>query len=315
MNKYIILLVLLGAAIPSDAQVPPPLAIKEYKRGLNPVDEIPLFDQAEIKQREIDTAYIIYHPASWAEYDSLIHPCTCPYSDTMALYRFDSEGRIMQQTSFLQAGDYADTDYYDTSGNLTARGRYKRKGNASGTNRIFPYARGMENSRIEIIRSMEGVDSLITEIVFFKFSHGMDTAFVKTKRYNQQGQLTEEISNDEKNADELGDDSGEGTYHFAYAYDGQGRLIYYRDFEYEVYEKISYPFYGKLTEEYTVHDNRLSGQRIKMIQEVDGVITVTLYGNQITLVPLEKGSKLYKLKATTSSGDMPLTEYYEIVYK
>ena len=49
------------------AQVKAPLAIKEYERGLNPVDEITLFDLSEIKHRNIDTAYIIYHPGSWAE--------------------------------------------------------------------------------------------------------------------------------------------------------------------------------------------------------------------------------------------------------
>src|SRR5690606_28175974 len=104
------------------------LAIKEYDRGLNPVDEITLFDLSEIKQRKIDTAYIIYHPASWAEYHPTGNPCTCPYSDTLELYVFDSEGRIIQSTSFQQLGDYSTTFHLDSLGNTISRTMYRRNG-------------------------------------------------------------------------------------------------------------------------------------------------------------------------------------------
>ena len=104
MKKVVIFLVLTSVSALLKAQVKPPLAVEEYLRGLSPVDEIPLFDLTEIKRRKIDTAYIIYHPASWAEYDSSYNPCTCPYSDTLELYVFDYEGRIIQSTSFQQPG-------------------------------------------------------------------------------------------------------------------------------------------------------------------------------------------------------------------
>jgi hypothetical protein len=110
------------------AQVKAPLAIEEFTRGLNPTDEILLFDLTEIKARKIDTAYVIYHPASWAEYHPKINPCNCTYNDTLYLYRFDSEGRIIQYTYFQHLGDYSTTFYYDTLGNIVARSMFSRYG-------------------------------------------------------------------------------------------------------------------------------------------------------------------------------------------
>src|SRR5439155_240180 len=83
-------------------QIKPPLAVEEFKEGINPFEEIRLFDLKEIKARNIDTAYIIYHPASWAECDSTANRCTCPYSDTLYRYVFDKEGRIIEYTYYQQ---------------------------------------------------------------------------------------------------------------------------------------------------------------------------------------------------------------------
>jgi len=316
MSKAIIFLTLTFVVGLLKAQVRPPLAIEEYKRGLNPVDEIPLFDLTEIKKRKIDTAYIIYHPASWAEYEKTINPCTCPYNDTLSLYRFDSEGRIIQYTYFQQLGDYSTTFHYDSLGNIISRDMFRRAGAKKGTSTI-PYNNSDTiNFRSVVIRKKEGRDSIITQIVFLKFTHGLDTATTETKRYNSRGQLVEVKSSvNRKNAREFGDDTGESTYHFKYDYDEKRRLIYYQDFESKEYEKISYPFYGKLTEIFKVGTNQLKERQIKMINDREGIITITFDNKQIVLTPLEKGSKLFKLRAIMSSGEFPLMEYHEIVYK
>ena len=298
------------------AQVKAPLAFKEYERGLNPVDEITLFDLAEIKQRKIDTAYIIYHPASWAEYDSSYNPCTCPYSDTLELYVFDYEGRIIQSTSFQQLGDYSSTDRYDSLGNSISRTLYRRNGAKTSSHTISLNLSDTTNYKNIVKRLKDGNDSLITEFSFWKFKNGLDTAIIITRRFNAHGKLIEvQSSVSKKNAREIDDDTGEATYHFKYDYDDEGRLIYFRDIYSNKYKKISYPFYGKLTEIYDVKTDNLDDREIKMINKENGIITVTFDNKRIILTPLEKGSKLINLKAIITSGKLPLMEYQEIVYK
>ena len=317
MYKIIILITLTFVVEILKAQVRPPLAIEEYSPGLNPVDEIPLFDLDEIKKRKIDTAYIIYHPASWAEYEKTINPCTCPYNDTLSLYRFDSEGRIIQYTYYQQLGDYSTTFHYDSTGNITARDQFRRIGAKKGTTRI-PYDNlDTASSKVLITVKRSDKDRIVTKIFLLKFTHGLDTATIETKKYNSKGQLVEvQSSVNKKNAHEFGDDTGSSTYHFKYEYDNKGRLVFFRDFESREFEKISYPFYGKLTEIYNASTGKLIERRVKVINEQNGVITVTFSnGSQVVLTPLEKGSKLFKLKSAISHGEFPLMEYFEIIYK
>lgn len=316
MNKIILLLLLILFAVLSKAQVNAPLAIEEYKRGVNPADEILLFDLSEIKSRKIDTAYIIYHPASWAEYEKTINPCTCPYSDTLSLYRFDSEGRIIQYTFFQQLGDYSTTFHYDTSGNIIARDMYRRLGVKKGTTTLLYPHSDSTTFKTVIEKNKDDKQNIVTKTTFLKFKNGLDTATIEIKRYNLKGQLIEvESTVNKRNARELDDDTGESSYHFKYDYDNKGRLIYYRDFESKEYEKISYPFFGKLTEICNANTDQLKERKVKLINETNGVITVTFDTKQIILTPFEKGSKLFKLNTIISSGEFPLMEYHEIVYK
>lgn len=316
MNKIVLLLILTLLAGPSKAQVKPPFAIEEYQQNPNIYDDIRLFDLAEIKKRKIETVYIIYHPASWAEYHPTLNPCTCPYGDTLFFYRFDSEGRIIQYTYFQQLGDYSTTFHYDTLGSITARDMFRKIGAKKGTTTI-PYT-GSDSSTYKsvTINHKDGNDSLITEIVFLKFNHGLDTAKIITERYNLRGQLIEIQSTvNKRNAREYDDDTGESTYHYKYDYDDKGRLAYYRDVESNSYKKISYPFFGKLTEIYNASTDQLENREIKMVSEQGGIITVTTDRAQIILTPLEKGSKLYKLRTVVTPGEFPLMEYQEIIYK
>lgn len=315
MTKIIIFLALTLIAKFSLAQAKAPLAIREYDRGLNPVDEITLFDLSEIKQRKIDTAYIIYHPASWAEYHPTGNPCTCPYSDTLELYVFDTEGRIIQSTSFQQLGDYSTTFHLDTLGNTISRTMYRRN-NGKPSSYTVPYNLPDTNYKSVVKRPKVSEDSLITEVSFWRFKNGFDTATIVIKRFNDKGKLIEiQSSVNKRNAREIDDDTGEMTYHFKYEYDSEGRLILYQNVRSDNYKKISYPFYGKLTETYDVKTNQLKYQDIKMINEDKGVITVTFDNKQIILTPLEKGSKLFKLRTIITPGEFPLMEYHEIVYK
>jgi hypothetical protein len=316
MYRAIAFIILIFSTGLIKGQVPPPLAFEEFKEGLNPVDEIPLFNLAEIKKRGIDTAFIIYHPASWAEYHPTINPCNCSYSDTLSMYRFDLEGRIIEHTIFHQSGDYSTTHHFDTLGNRIAVSLYRRVGAHKGTTtRTYPKPDSTTFNQV-FIRKKQDKDSIITTIYFLKFQHGLDTATIQTKRLNAQGKLLEVQSIvNKKNARELDDDTGESTYHYKYDYDSQGRLIYYRDYESNEYKRISYPFYGRLTEVYNAATNQLKEKHIKLIKEEKGVITVIFDRKQITLTPLEKGSALFKLQTIVEPGEIPLLFYHEIVYK
>ena len=314
MNKIIFCLTLSLIAKLSFAQVKPPLAIKEYDRGTNPVDEITLFDLSEIKERKIDTAYIIRHRASWAEYCPAISPCA--YSDTLELYVFDDEGRIIQTTSF--PGDYSTTYRFDSLGNIISTGSHRRYGDKPG-GYTTPY-NPPDTTMFKTVtkRVKEGNDSLITEISLWKFrnGNGFDTATIVVKRFNDKGKLIEKQSSVHTRMIE--DCTGEMTYHFKYAYDNEDRLIYYQDLFLDTYKKITYPFYGKLTETYNVRTNELLSREVKLINNDDGIITITFdNGEATTLTPLEKGSKLFKLRTniTRAGYAFPLIEYHEIVYK
>jgi hypothetical protein len=317
MPKTSALLCLLFICLLIQAQVKPPLAIEENKEGINPLEEIRLFDLQEIRQRKIDTVYIIYHPAGWEEGYQPPNRDNCSYSDTLTRYVFDREGRILEYTYFQQFGEYSTTIQYDTLGNRLALISYRRYGARAGySTHKFDTESETFNTKREFIRKKVGADSLITLIFFMKFSHGLDTAIIETWTYNTNGKLIElQSSVNKRNARELDDDTGSSTYHYKYDYDDSGRLTYYRDYESREYEKISYPFYGRLTEVYDPANNQLKEKRIKLVKEKEGVITITFDYQQITLTPLEKGSRLFKLRTIVQGGEFPLMHYDEIVYK
>src|SRR5262245_10630504 len=79
----------------------------DYKLGLNLIDQISLFDRYEIKSRGFRTAYIIYHSPSWDG-----GPGICAYNDTLAIYHFDSEGRIADKTAWTWRGESGTITYY-----------------------------------------------------------------------------------------------------------------------------------------------------------------------------------------------------------
>jgi hypothetical protein len=287
------------------------LAYEDNMASLNPFDRLPLFDSAEIKKRKIDSVYIIYHPASWIEYHETLNPCTCPYNDTISLYRFDIEGRIIQYTKFDQLGDFATTFLFDSNGNRVSRSLYRRRENRTTTHY---FNKDSADSKSIVIRNKTAKDIVETEITLTKFTHGFDTSLIEKRRYNSKGKLIE-IKRDfnKRNAQELGLHTGEMAYHFKY--NDKGRLIYFRDFNSSVYKKISYPFYGKLTEVYNSSTNQLQEQEIKLINEQNDVTIITSDNKQIILTPLEKGSKLFKLRTIVTPGEFPLMEYHEIQYK
>src|SRR6185369_16591019 len=98
-----------------------------------------------------------------AEYDSSYNPCTCPYSDTLELYVFDYEGRIIQSTSFQQLGDYSSTDRYDSLGNSISRTLYRRNGAKTSSHTISLNLSDTTNYKNIVKRLKDGNDSLITE--------------------------------------------------------------------------------------------------------------------------------------------------------
>ena len=277
-----------------------PLVTKEYMRGLNPVDEIPLFNTQEIKERRIDTAYVIYHPGSWSEYHPTINPCNCTFDDTLSRYCFDTQGRIIEYLNYIVPIKHRKSIYYDTL----------------GRNKRFNYDADTVNYKSIITRKKRGNDSLTVSYYLLKFKKGLDTAIIEHRRYNVKGKLIESKSEVvPRNEYELDDDTREYTYHYKYDFDDQGRLIYYYSVGSGEYTKISYPPYGKLTEIFDITTNQVKEREVKLISNQRGYTTITYDTKQITLVPLEAGSKLFKLINFIDPGVLTLMYFHEIVYK
>ncbi|MCX6316882.1 MAG: hypothetical protein NTW29_06310 [Bacteroidetes bacterium] len=287
--------------------------------GQEQQDKIPLFDRHELKVRKADSAYIIYHPASWAEYHPTLNPCNCPYSDTVAIYVFDKEGRVVQEINFVQLGDYGSGFQYDSTGKSIARISFRKEGARRGY--VYaPYLQVTDSNandfRTTIVRQKDGTDSLITHIHFSRFQHGSDTAFVTVRRYNAGGQLIAiQSSVNARNKRELCDDTGEFTYHFTYAYDSAGRLTYKRNMREDKYTTYSYFPWGRISESRTAATGELLSSYYSLREDHKGGKTITDNNRLLILSPLEKNSKLFGLKTVVTSGEVPLVEYYEIVYK
>src|SRR6476469_2880445 len=128
MRIFLLLFVVTLLATVSRAQVKPPLAVEDLKEGLNPVDEIRFFDLEEIKMRKIDTAYIIYHPASWGD------TCDCinQLNDTISINILDKEGRIIQKTIFRPPRPSHPIFIYDSLSTTTETTMFKRSGTNAG---------------------------------------------------------------------------------------------------------------------------------------------------------------------------------------
>jgi hypothetical protein len=284
----------------------------DFPAGFNPVDEIQLFDRQEIKKRGFTTAYIVYHPPAWK--------MECSYDDTLSIFRFDREGRIAEETQLKTLGMFGTTWIYDTLGNWTKRvsirkyedGRTKK--DTSSMN-----IRPDSNSRYSIIRQKFGTDSLITSVFFEEFDTVLDTAMVFISRYDSKHRIIEYRDYETKKYTDALGCATDSHHHLKYSWDEKNRLIYYDNMLGSTYKRISYPPYGKLTETY----DRKTGKQVdlepKFVSNSDGVITISTSSSQITLVPLERKSKLYKVKAVASAvasiDNIPEIEYYEIIYK
>jgi hypothetical protein len=311
---YISIIFLFGI-FQSQAQ---PLAIDRYyegEHGLTPILDIRLFDLKEIAARRIDTAYIIRHPSSWEPG----FPNACSFGDTLFLYCFDSKGRIIQYTYFQGMGDYSTTFHYDSLGKILSREMYRRKGKDAGT-KIYPTVPNDTTKWKSIVKTDQlGTDTVFTEIVFWRFKNGTDTSYIISKVKDRYGRIIELSSRVNKQYErEINDDTGELTYHYKYCYDTEGRLIYLLSYDYKdrpsISQTITYPDYGQIIESRDATTNRLLDTEVRLKSVANGVITITNQTSQITLSPFEKGSKLYKLKTVSSSGEYPYIEYYEISY-
>lgn len=298
------------------AQVQAPLAIDSYLEGtpkLTPCMNIRLFDLSEIAKRKIDSAYIIRHPASWEPG----FPNACSYGDTLELYCFDASGRIMHRSYFQGIhGEYSTTLNFDTLGNVISR--------STGKHSVIKiYSMGPPDTsewKNIITRKKIGFDSVITETIFWKFNSGIDTAFVTTRIINDKGKLTEIVSRINKRYKaEIDDEPDESTYHFKYKYDDEGRLIYFISYDYKdqpsLYKSIIYSPYSQVTETYDGLTNKLLDTEIQLMAVNNGILTISTQYEQITLTPLERDSKLYKLKTISNSKEFPYIEYYEISYR
>ncbi len=307
---FTILVLLITVSIYCESQIREETVGRDYREGLNPVDEIPLFNKEEIKKKGFKTAYIVYHPPSWdGDY------CSCSYNDTITTYHFDREGRISDKTQMTWLGMYGAVVWFDTLGNWTKRVNLRKKeGKIVKSDTFYYNLKPDSNSRYQVIREKIGEDSIITSIYFEKFKTGFDTAIVNTNYYNPEGKLIEEKSYSTEKYKRLNDEAG--SFDYKYGYDSMGRLIYYMSVGAYYYSRIFYPPYGKLTETIDVRTEKLIDSDVKRIDISQSRIILTDGRSQIFLIRLEKNSKLYKLKSVTSyDSDIPYIEYYEIIYQ
>ena len=310
MKKFLLIICLSSLSLIANSQKKAPIAIDGYYKNHNIFDSLYLFDLKEIKERGITSAYIIFHPASLAEYDSVHHPCNCPYNDTLSIYKFDKEARIVQYTNH---GIYPITYDFDSTGFLKKETRiYPTKDNKTKT-KVYEYSRTQTSDSsttwVNSIIRKNGVDSIVLSEVLFKSKKGIDTVIIKTEIYDRLGRLIEIENKD------FYDDTGIENYHYKYNYDEQRRLTYFKDFKENIYEHISYPFYGEMTEIYEGSTNNLKHKKSTMIKNNKGTITITWEDNQIVLTALEENSKLFKLRTIVKGGDFPVLSYHEIIYK
>ncbi|PZR28115.1 MAG: hypothetical protein DI535_08140 [Citrobacter freundii] len=299
------------------AQQIPPLAIVNSDENLHRDQQIKLFDLNELIARKIDTVYEIMHPASWAE-EHLFKPCDCAYSDTLKRYVFDSNGRLKEYTQYALLSTYLTTFYYDTAGNRIAIRKETRQNGVLVQKPLYAITK-TDSSGIRSILSTEikGDDSISTSILLVKFQKGMDTALVEIRRYDAKRRLVERSKRIiPRNANEFDDSLDDKLYlHYLFTYDSQDRLTLYQDLENNEYLKISYLFFGRLTEVFDAKTNTRKDFRIRMVKETDKEIYVTSLTDGITLTKLEKGSKLIRLISRQISADIPMLEYTELVYR
>lgn len=308
---------LIAGSLRITAQQTLPLAITNFDETLHRDQQIKLFDPDELKARKIDTAYEIMHPASWSE-EHHLKPCECAYSDTMTRYIFDANGRLKEYTQYALLSTYLTSFYYDTLGNRIAFGKETRQEGVSIRKSIYPVTKTDSSGAKRILSSeRKGVDSIITFILLIKVRKGMDTALIETERYDAKRRLVERSRTIiPRNANEFDDSLGDDLYlHCLYTYDDQDRLILYQDLTNNEYLKISYPFFGRLTEVYDAKTNTRKDFRIRMVKETDSEIYIASRTGGITLTKLEKNSKLIRMISHQISADIPMLQYTEIIYK
>lgn len=285
----------------------------DFPQGFNPVDEIPLFNKQEIKKKGFKTAYVVYHPPAWTGDPN---ENACSYNDTLTIFRFDEEGRIVEETQLKTLGMFGETRCYDSSGKWIKRISMRRYDDNRVRRDTFLMNRGLvPDEKNVIIRSKSGNDSIITTLLFEKYDTGFDTSFVQVQRYDSKRRLLEHKDYETKKFIKEFGCSTDSYHHEKYAWDNENRLVYYRNMLSSDFQKISYPPYGKLSETYDNKTGKLLNVEPKLISDDHGIITIQTSSGQTTMVPCEKNSKLYKLKAVTSSGEFPITEYFEITYK
>jgi hypothetical protein len=284
----------------------------DYNVGLNPVDEFPLFNKEEIIKRRFTTAYVIYR-GPCLDNDSPVS-----YKDTLTIYHFNADGEIADKTQWDWGKNFGTTIFNDNQGNF-CKVNIRRKEDNTIKIDTFCYSNKSDSAvRYKILRQKKETDSIITTMAFEKFKDGFDTSMVFIKRYNAAGWLMEEEDYITKKYASLINCTTDSFHHFIYDYDEKKRLTYFSSQPSNLYTKITYYPYGKLTETINKTTGLVIQRDLRMVDETATKITITNSESQITLVRLDKESKLYRLKAITSFNnvsDIPSIEYYEIVYK
>lgn len=279
-------------------------AYNDFMRG---AELIPLFDKAEIKVKKISSAFMVRHPMSWKSVDRskpnpLQSECSCSYNDTFAIYKFDNQGTLREFTyNYTQSQKVS--RIYDTSG------QELRFNQITDT---IQFQQTISSLNI-------GQDSLVTRIVLEKFSKGLDTAYVIKKRFDKRRLLIEIQSNSNKKYIrelEGGSYHGEYDYHYFQDFDDQGRLNFFSYDKEKMFERISYPDFGRLVETYDVKTNKITSTQITIIQKV-GILEPALMissGREATILTyLDKNSKLFKLRSNIKYSEFPSIEYEEIL--
>jgi len=314
MKKYylIILLALLTSFTNAQDRV-----IEEYlegRRGITPMYSEYLFDVEELLHRNFDSAIMIQHSRGW---DGL----SDSNPDTICIWTFNRDGSNRAFIEYHNFGMNTTTREFDTvNKNMIITTEY-RKGVKAGKKEI-KHRSYLDSREVKIITETRGPDNVNTRIYFWDSPSGKDTASLKIITRNIDNKVIESKETvDSAYSSFIGGhiDYWGLQHHRTYQYDELGRVTRFSSFDrwgWDGILTIKYTDFGRVIERFDYRTGESISKDVELINRSDdGILVFTTTERQVTLVPLEKGSKLFKLKTVAMSGELPYIDYYEISYR
>jgi hypothetical protein len=318
MYKYLPLLILALSVHIVYGQVVSTAEKRHYGFGYNTIYETKLFDTAEIRKRNIKTAYLIYHPSNWTTAQNVS-------GDTILVYYFDTTG-VIQKQLFIDTTGEVTTSLLDNRGNVTRTFRVNKFGIILQDDSVRLNVEDTKKRKESYSKTKDGVDSVFTTLILEQVSSSFDTLYYIKRVKDGNGKLREDLVITSKSIARQHHMMPTKT-HFMYEYDDKGRLVSKKDLVSSKMYRTSYfdetlnglrspyrPTQGEVYETVDATNNRLLTAEIKFKDE-DGIVTLTTKEKHVIISPLEKGSQLVKLLTVIVTEEVPAVEYFEVSYR